>query len=517
MNACLSALVLAAIFAAQVPPPSSSARAAEPLRQERRTLLAGEAARLEALAGRLVAAGETEGAAEVRRVIPPESAADGSERLDVLPEVAPARPSTAVAAEKGGPPWRGDLETIRQETAKALFDLAARAAGTEPRHFALADVCLRGVVERQRDHAEARRLLGQVPHNGGWATPFAVSQFKARMIPHPVFGWVKASWVPHLVRGELPAPSTSSDAPERWLSASAADALRRDFARGWRIHTEHFSVQTNVPLSEAIAFGRHLEILHDVFESLFADVLAERSSLAQRFRDKTMVGERPADPHLVSYFSSRKGYADAVRVFVDVDAKKSLGYYHPPQGPGVQRGRAYFFRDPTGVLDATATLYHEGSHMLLFESGATIQGAPESNGGNYWVFEGLGTYFETLQVDKAGAVRIGGLVGARNIEARKRLLEPRGLTPLETFVAFDQAAFNKKSTVFRNYQEASSLATYLMHGELERYREGFLDYVKDACQGNLRDGSGRTLDVRLDVTFETLQAGFLDYLAKTGR
>jgi hypothetical protein len=300
------------------------------------------------------------------------------------------------------------------------------------------------------------------------------------------------------------------------VPAAEADALRSDFAHGWRITTEHFAIQTNVPLSEAIAFGHHLETLQDVFESLLADVLADHSTLAQRFRSKTMVGERTSERHAVSYYATREGYGTAVSVFTDVDPEKSLGYYHPPQGRA-RRGQAYFFRDEGGVLDAMATLFHEGSHLLLFESGAAAATAFRNNAGNYWVFEGLGTYFETLMIAKDGSVQIGGLVGPRNVEARQRLLRPGELTPLANFVQYDQAAFNRESDIIRHYLQASAFATFLMDGEHGRYREGFLDYVKDACQSRLRRTSGRSLESRLEVTYPKLQEEFVTYLKSGNR
>ena len=508
MNASAVLSVLVAFLPAQVPPPTSSAKASEPLRVKKRLALEEEEKQLRALADRLDTAGQKEAAELVRDALPALPPSDGSERFVSIPEVVPARKP----APKDAPSWQKERDAIRSRAAKELFEVATQATASEPRHYALADSCLRGVLVRQPDHAEARRLLGQVPYNGGWATPYAVGQFRKGKVPHPVFGWVKATWVPHLVQEELPAPVGAGVGRERWLPAAEADALRRDFARGWGIDTEHFSIQTNVPLSEAISFGRHLETLHEVFESLFADVLAERSSLAQRFRSKTMVGEHTTEPHVVSYFATRQEYAEAVSVFTDVDANVSLGYYHPPQGKGARRGRAYFFRDEGGVLEATATLFHEGSHQLLFESGVATSSAFHNNAGNYWVFEGLGCYFETLVIHEDGSVGIGGLIGARNVEARKRLLKPGELTPLANFVGYDQNTFNSDSVIVRHYLQASAFATFLMHGAHERYRDGFLDYVKDACQGRLRRTSGRTLEARLETTYPDLQAELVAYL-----
>ncbi|MFO0908299.1 MAG: DUF1570 domain-containing protein [Isosphaeraceae bacterium] len=503
-------LILAMFLTGQVPPPTTSSKAAEPLRTARQAIVERETKGLITLADRLDRTGSKEAARAVRSAVEESPAPDGRMRFESIPEVVPAVEPKAGGATS----WEMERDQLREAAARDLFDLAVHAVEAEPRHYGIADACLRGVLTRQPDHAEARRLMGQVKHRGGWATPYAVRQFADGKVPHPVFGWVKASWVPHLVKNELPAPG-AADGRERWLPTDEADALRRDFDRGWRITTEHFAIQTNVPLAEAIAFGRHLETLHEVFESLLADVMGEVSPLAQRFRRKDMTGERTSEPHLVSYYSNRAEYAQAVRIYTDVDPELSLGYYHPPQARGQRRGRAYFFRDPGGELAATATLFHEGSHMLLFESGVARSEALRTNAGNYWVFEGLGTFFETLDIDEEGVIRVGGLHGPRNEAARVELLKPGQLTPLSVFLAFDQNAFNNGGNVIRHYQQASALASFLLGAEKGRYGDGFLDYVRDACAGRLRRTSGRSLEARLDTSSTTLQAEFLDYL-RTG-
>ena len=128
----------------------------------------------------------------------------------------------------------------------------------------MADACLRAVLDRDPDHAEARRLLGYVPHDGGWATPFAVEQLKKGMVLHPTYGWVDADWVPHLEQRRAPRTGTTNPKDVRWLPAAEADAQRSSIERGWKITTEHFEILADVPLSEAIGFGRKLEMFHDL-------------------------------------------------------------------------------------------------------------------------------------------------------------------------------------------------------------------------------------------------------------
>ncbi len=67
--------------------------------------------------------------------------------------------------------------------------------------------------------------------------------------------------------------------------------------------------------------------------------------------------------------------------------------------------------------------------------------------------------------------------------------------------------------VYTHYAESMSLAIFLMQGQQNHYRAGFLDYVRDAYRGRLRPGgSGQTLSERLGVPYETLDRQFQDFL-----
>lgn len=479
-------------LARQIPPPQTDPAPSSDLLARREAILARERDRLALLpdppAGGAAAA-----------------PADGSTRFVPLAEVVPAR-------TKG--PANGEAERARVEAALALFDLAGSAAkGPSPR-FAFADECLRGVLDRQPDHAEARRLLGFLPRDGGWSTPYAAAQLAQGKILDPTFGWVRGDWVPHLRRGELPAPFPST----RWLPAAEADALRRDWDDGWDITTEHFAIHTNVPLSEAITFGRRLEDLHQLFFSILADVIGpDQLPLAQRNRVATLRPTLSKKPlHRVYYFANREEYARYLAPIQGEGSKKSLGTYVPKKDKQFG-GISYFFNDVGGQLDVTSTLYHEASHQLLFESAGPDD--YDRNVGNYWVFEGLGTFFETLQVEPDGSLRIGGLIGPRIGSARARLIGNREFIPIDLFVAMNPSQFQGQKgggDIYLNYAEAMALAVFLMQSHEGRHREGFLEYARDAYRGRFRGGSGRTLEDRVGVRYRDLDRECLDYLAARG-
>jgi hypothetical protein len=504
-------LFVGIFLVAQVPPPTLGDGGPGPLEKAWRAIVVKERTQQLELSGRLAAEGDAAGSKRVREQVAEAGDLDGPTRFVPLPEVARSRPPVRNRDAAGA-----RLDEIEARTALEFFILARQAAQADPPSYSLASKCLRAVLERDPDHAEARRLLGYVPHDGGWARPYAVQKLKKGNVSHPIFGWVSADWVPHLERGELPAPAPKGQEKVRWLAAADADQMRANWSPPWFIYTEHFEIQTNVTLAEAISFGRRLEVFHDLFTALFADILGENIPLVRRFKDRALAGEVGYRPHSVFYFGSKAEYVEYLSPRQGPKIAETLGFYDPPKSGGNRRMRAYFFRDPGGQLPVTATLYHEVSHQLLFETAGP--NAYTRNAGNYWVFEGLGTYFETIAQRPDGSVEVGGMVGRRIEEALRKLVGQGQLIPLAEFVAYDQSEFNNEDRIHLHYQQAMVLAVFLMQWHDGVYREPFLDYIRDAYRGRIKHGAGRSLQDRLGQPYAVLDAQLKAFLtAAEGR
>jgi hypothetical protein len=501
--------VVAIVAAYQTPPaPVSSLQRARELREELKAIEDRERTRSEELVASLKSEGkEAAAAAASARILAPYS--------PTAPESFLALPEFVAKASPPETPPEPEGVAIRDSAVKALLALASRASAPGVGRFSLADRCLREALRRDPDHAEARRLLGYVPTPDGWATPFALEQLKAGKVRHPIYGWVPKSWSGPLDAGKLPGLVIPHDVPNQWLPADEADALRASFFdRPWSITTPHFELRTNAPLREAIAFERRLEQFHDVFFSLLGDVIGrDRLPLAQRLASARPAGRSVAHRYEVWYFAERPEYADYFRRKFHKEEDISLGYFMPPSEARAFKTtpRSYFFRDPNPAIDTESTLFHEASHQLLFESAGSSKF--DRNPGNHWVWEGLGTYFETVRVmDDPDAMAVGEPVGPRMEQARLRLVERGELIPIRAFVALDRAQFEASPGIYLHYAEAMALTLFLMHGENGRYRDGFLDYVRTAYDGRL--SSGRGLDHYLDTPYEQLDGEFLRYLAK---
>lgn len=378
--------------------------------------------------------------------------------------------------------------------------------------YALADACLRRAIARDPNHADARRLLGYLPYDGGWATPFALNKLRTGNVLHPQFGWVPADWAPRLDAGQLPAPGEGAI---RWMEAGEADRLRQgDFSRAWTIRLPHFALRANVPLADGIQFGRRLEDFHQLFGSWFADVIgAERlplAALARRPEARPTVDGGPV--HRVNYFATKGEYVAYLSPRQGPDIDQTLGVYIPPPIARARREQeaSYFFDDRGGPIESTATLYHEVSHQLLFERAG--ESRYERNNGQFWVFEGLGTYFETAAPQPDGSLVVGGRRGARYDDARRRALDRGEFLPTARFVGLSRRAFEADQEIRLHYAQAMALTLFLMEGEGGRHRAPFLQYVADVYRGRLREPAGRSLDDRLGLTYEEIDRRLIAYL-----
>ncbi len=196
-----------------------------------------------------------------------------------------------------------------------------------------------------------------------------------------------------------------------------------------------------------------------------------------------------------------------------------MGIYFPPEKAGLRRTPAYFFRDKGGALDVTSTLFHEVSHQLLIElTTATPNAYSRKNSGNFWVFEGLGTYFETVDVQPDNSLHVGGYVGPRIQSARRRMLENGETVPIERLVRLNQDGLlgPDKETARLHYAEAMALTVYILEGRGGKYRDGFFDYVRDALRGRLKNDGNHQLDDRLGSSYKELDAELLADLKANG-
>lgn len=459
--------------------------------------------------GRLVAKLRAEGkegpAREAEALADDLLPSDGSERFRILEPIVPEVPKGAVGDD-------APLAAFRRESAAAWEALAGRAVALK--RWSSAWRAWRLVLLHDPDHAEARRVLGFVRHDGGWATPFAIKQLEDGRTDHPQFGWVPRDWVPHLERGELPAPGNGKAGPSAWLPAASADALRGEMANPWKIDTEHFQIRSTLPLAESIRIIRRLEAFHELFGGMMADVLGDVLPLVQRMKGVEAAASQRRTLHEVYYFADKAGFVEYLQDRHNIPAEHSLGVYLTADDLGRKArlgGASFLYKDDGAEIDDQATLLHEVSHQLLFESGKKSFYRPTDP--NYWIFEGLGTYFETIEWGE-GRVSVGGPVGPRLAVARQRLVGLGQAVPLQTLAGMNRQAFNGARAAHLHYAEAMAFTAMLMQRDRGGSREAFLDFVRDVYLGQVRRNRGGTIADRLGKGWEELDKLLLADLAK---
>ncbi len=225
-----------------------------------------------------------------------------------------------------------EVEAIRNESAEALFALAIQAPFGN--HQALCP-------GRRLSPRPCSTAGPTTPKPAGcWATCLTRAAGRRRSpSSRSARAWCFTRSTAGSTRAGSPTSNAASFPPpgsahrgRPWLPAAEADALRDQIERGWRIETEHFQIQSDVPLSEAIAFGRQLESFHDLFYSLLADVIGEE--LPPGPSGSASTGEAAQPPRGRRTWSSisppRRNTSAHLRPIEGPGVEEALGIYIPP-------------------------------------------------------------------------------------------------------------------------------------------------------------------------------------------
>jgi len=274
-------------------------------------------------------------------------------------------------------------------------------------------------------------------------------------------------------------------------------------------------VTTNHSLAAGAELAARLERLYQVWRQLFAGYFYTEKEVRGLF-----AGERNARtqtrPFRVFYYRNRDQYVNALRRR-QPRIGETLGIYFDATR------EAYFFAGddddvaaggPPAALapaePAVATLYHEAVHQLFRESKPTAkQLGPVAN---YWVIEGVATYFETLteHVDPQAGLyfTIGEATVGRLPAARDRLGEGFYI-PLADLTRLGQDDVQRHPDVKKLYSQASGLAAFLLDGEQGRYREPLVRYLQAVYAGRDNDGS---LHDATETSYNDLDAQYRRFL-----
>jgi hypothetical protein len=374
----------------------------------------------------------------------------------------------------------------RRKYADALFDLAKQAAQAE--QLSLAFQWATEAARENPNHSEARRVLGYEQLDGQWLTSYGLRMADDGKVWHPYFGWIAGEDVPRYEAGERFAGG-------RWITAEADAARRKQMKDGWQVRTDHFLVTTNHSLEAAAELAARLERLHQIWRQLFAGFYLSEKEVGRLF-----AGEREprkqVRPFRVYYHRDHEEYADALRRRQPRIAE-TLGIYFD------ENNEAHFF---AGEDQDAGTLYHEAVHQLFQESRPAAREIGRD--ANFWIIEGVATYFETLteHLDpKAGLYFTVGESDAGRLPAARNRLSEDFYVPLAELVRMGKSDVQQHADIAKLYSQAAGLSAFLMDADDGRYREPLVRYLNEVYSGrdnenSLRHAAGGSYD-ELDAAY----------------
>lgn len=381
----------------------------------------------------------------------------------------------------GGADHGADLDRARGEKyAAALFALAKQAA--ESGQMSLAFQWATETLRENPDHPDARRVLGYEQRNGRWLTPYGVRMAEGGKAWHPKFGWVAETDVARYEAGERFVGA-------RWVSARDDDGRKREMKNGWQVRTDHFLVTTTHSPEAAAELAARLERLHQVWRQLFAGFYLTENEVRRLFAGERQP-RKQLRPFRVYYHRDRDEYVNALRRRQPRIAD-TLGIYFDEQR------EAHFFAEVTAAssvrgtaseVDAVeppmATLFHEAVHQLFQESRPAARHVGEL--ANFWVIEGVATYFETLREHAdpvAGLYYTIGESDAGRLPAARERMHDGFYVPLAELTRLGKNDLQRHADISKLYSQSSGLAAFLMDGASGAYREALVRYLVAVYSG----------------------------------
>ncbi|HUQ72391.1 MAG TPA: hypothetical protein VM165_22885 [Planctomycetaceae bacterium] len=432
--------------------------------------------------------GFPDGTAEIERLLAP---ADGQRiRASSLPKnVEPELPAELPAEERQ---WRTQLRYQRKEYAKKLYLLSRRAlhAGFPAYAYEL----VRELAVQDPDHAKARELLGYVLYKDEWVTPYAKKMLLKGADWDDRFGWLPKG---HLARYE----NDERFVDGRWMSVAKEATIRQDFAHAWEINTDHYRIRTNYSLERGVELGRALEEFYEFFHQTFAGFFNDPEQLKRLF-DGTAPGVVTGKKqYLVNYYRTREEYVERLeRAFPQI--RVTNGIYLTGDRT------AHFYHDETN--DHEATLFHEGTHQLFFESNPQNRQIGEA--AHFWIIEGIACYMESFRREN-GEFSVGDPKYIRFAGARMNALDQNYYMPFPEFDGMGMREFQNAPMLVKNYTQAAGLAHFFMQYDSGRYRDALVTHLVQLYSANARKREApQTLDQLTGTSARDLDREYHDWL-----
>jgi hypothetical protein len=318
---------------------------------------------------------------------------------------------------------------------------------------------------------------------------------------HPKFGWLAPTDVARYESDERLVGS-------RWISADEDADRHREMKKGWQVRTDHFLVTTNHSLEAGVELAARLEWLHQVWRQLFAGFYMTENEVRRLFAGERQP-RKQGRPFRVYYHRDKKQYVDALRSRQPMIAE-TLGIYFD------DTREAHFFATNVATAGSAvgtstggppvATLYHEAVHQLFQETKPAAKHVGQL--ANFWVVEGVATYFETFHEHNDPAMGLYFTIGdpdSGRLPAARQRMRDGYFVPLAELTQLGKFGIQGRHDIAKLYGQSCALTAFFMDDERGRYREPLVRYLGAVYAG--RD-SASSLSDAMDASYSELDARY---------
>ncbi|MFK7768283.1 MAG: leucine-rich repeat domain-containing protein [Mariniblastus sp.] len=351
--------------------------------------------------------------------------------------------------------WLEKVNQARVKHADRIFALAQKAADADA--GAVAFQLLNEAVCHNRDHAEARKILGHSKSETGWNVTSDRIRVRVAKRQHDVIQWPGSSYI--------------------------------------RVTTSHFEIESNASEERVRYLAEQLERWHPVWRQVFFEYWSTPSAVKKWIAGKGSARNSSRKFRVV--FLKNKADYDAQLERVKRGISVSTGYYSP-------ENKISFFYD--GDAEVQATWRHELTHQLFRESG-------RAKGNNFetqfiWLDEGIATYFESL-ADFGDYVTLGGFDSRRVQYARvRKLLENFPIT-MQELSSLGRAGLQSHPEQKRLYSVAAGLTEMLMNDENGAHQKSLVQFLNLIHKKRVKAGAFEKIMKRSFANWDARYPEFL--------
>ncbi len=394
--------------------------------------------------------------------------------------------------------WRSKLKKYQTEYADKLYLLARRALADG--HSSFAFRLIREVAFQHPDHRMARKALGYLPGEDGWATPYENTMQRRGHVWDDRFGWLPRAHLARYQNGERFYGNG-------WISAEKEAAIRSDFRKAWVVRTEHYEIHTNHSLERGVELSVALEDFHRFFVREFAGFFNSPEQI-KALLDPGSGNSRHTDKrHVIHYYRTRGEFITSLKP-KQANVELCNGLYLPNDRT------AYFYHDPENVEANMDTLFHEVTHQLFGESTRSVNLVGQD--AHFWIIEGIACYLESFERED-GRLEAGDPGHIRMYWARRRVVEEDYLIPFDRFASLGMREFQAPGdleALQRYYSQAAGMAHFYMHYDDGRYRDALILHLSQIYSPDRRvRGTAQGMDQLTGVPYKELERQYREHVA----